>query len=890
MIKRLIVGILLLFTSFCLADEKLQSNKSFKIFILHSYHPSFEWTHNLNHGILKLLKKYLPNARIVTEYADSKRINKEKAFKTFRMILKRKYPNFNFDLMIITDNNGLDFALENRALFKNIPIVASGISNYTPKMLQKYKSVTLIEEKIHVEETLKQALKLFPATKKIWAVYGNAVIDNVHSKLFFNAYKKLKLKLPYEVIQKYSFLGAQKKIAAIPKSDIIIYFTFNLDKKGNFYPLKIAQKILFKKVKAPVFTFWRYHLGYKVVGGSIQSGLADGKLTAVEAVKRLQYPNEINKFLTSPIHNVYDYKEVCKFNLCENRFPENIILINKPKSFYKQNVDLYWLFIALLLFILLALLIYILIKKQSDKAIKKSRAKYKLLFEKANDAMFFNLLTEENEISDFIDVNSKACSLFGYSKEEFKKLAPYTIAQEDQKDIIKEQLAIILEKKQVLFEINYISKSGKAITGEINAHMFLEGGRYLFLAIFRDITERKKAQKEIEESQKLFESLFNNISDITFLISYSDDSYKSSGDFLEVNQIACNKLGFSREEFLEKSIFDIELEPDKHSQIPVIEVKNRLQEEKNVIFLRTFKGKNGHLMEVEVSANLFTHNNRTLVLAVCRDLTPRAQMQELLIQQEKMISVGQMSSGIAHELNNPLGVILQAIQNLKRRLTDPTQNNIEKMQEYNINFANLEKYFEERKINSYINGIFDAGKRASEIVANLLSFVRKSDSKKESCSFKDIINESIVLASQSYNSKLGVDFKLINLVLDIEEDLPIIFCNKTELEQVILNLLINAAQAMSKKLNNEPKIEISLKYEDENFLLKICDNGPGMDSEQRRRAFEPFYTTKKRDGTGLGLAIVYFIVKEHHKGNIHLESKLGKGCCFTIAIPDCTKK
>ncbi len=267
------------------------------------------------------------------------------------------------------------------------------------------------------------------------------------------------------------------------------------------------------------------------------------------------------------------------------------------------------------------------------------------------------------------------------------------------------------------------------------------------------------------------------------------------------------------------------------------------------------------------------------------DVTETVRLEEMMIQTEKMMSVGGMAAGMAHEINNPLGGILQGSQNILRRLDAGNTINQQTAENCGTNMDTITKYMEERGIFAFVEGIRSSGERASSIVSNMLQFSRASSAQKTPASLSALVEQTIALAGSDYDLNKSYDFRHINIVRDYDDNLPEILCSPMEIEQVVLNLVKNAAQAMAGSAKTQC-ISLRTRQEENWAVLEITDNGPGMDENTRRRIFEPFYTTKPTGlGTGLGLAVSYFIITTNHKGQIFVESQPGKGTMFCIRLP-----
>jgi len=270
------------------------------------------------------------------------------------------------------------------------------------------------------------------------------------------------------------------------------------------------------------------------------------------------------------------------------------------------------------------------------------------------------------------------------------------------------------------------------------------------------------------------------------------------------------------------------------------------------------------------------------------DVTTRVKLEEVMAQTEKMTSVGGLAAGVAHEINNPLGAILQGAQNVLRRVDPNVVANQKIAQELGVDLGLLRQYLEKRKAIEFIEGIRQAGERASHIVTNLLQFSRRSTNTKVVVDFVTIVESALQFANDDYDLKQRTDFKNIKITKEFEINLPKIYCCITEIEQVILNLIKNAAQAM-RGMQHPGEIIIGLKAGGDIVLLTVEDNGPGMEDKVRKRIFEPFFTTKPvGEGTGLGLSVSYGIIVENHKGTLEVESTPGVGTKFLIGLPTAT--
>jgi len=270
------------------------------------------------------------------------------------------------------------------------------------------------------------------------------------------------------------------------------------------------------------------------------------------------------------------------------------------------------------------------------------------------------------------------------------------------------------------------------------------------------------------------------------------------------------------------------------------------------------------------------------------DETHRARMEAVLIQSEKMASLGSLAAGVAHEINNPLAGVLQNAQSLKRRLFKGLAANEQAAAGAGIGMDALEEYLKAREIPELLHGVQTAGERAARIVLNMLKFARRSHRQHKPHDLSEILDAAVELAESDYDLMKQYDFRRIRIEKRYDPDLPQVPCSAQEIEQVLLNILKNAAQAMAGASGHagDPGIGITTRAQDGFAVIELRDCGPGMDEQVKKKIFEPFFTTKALgEGTGLGLSVSYFIIAQNHGGTIEVESEPGKGTAFIIRLP-----
>lgn len=276
------------------------------------------------------------------------------------------------------------------------------------------------------------------------------------------------------------------------------------------------------------------------------------------------------------------------------------------------------------------------------------------------------------------------------------------------------------------------------------------------------------------------------------------------------------------------------------------------------------------------------------VVLVFRDVTEYNRMQSIMIQSEKMLSVGGLAAGMAHEINNPLSGMLQTASVVETRLSEDIPANRDAAREAGISMDALRMYMEMRGIFRMLALMKESGSRIGRIVNNMLGFARKGPAQVSSHNLCGLVDRTLELAGTDYDMKKEYDFRKILIVKQYEDDLPLIPCDAGQIQQVLLNLLRNGAQAMQEAKTVSPRflVKVYLDSSREYVVIEIGDNGPGMSEEVKKRIFEPFFTTKPVGiGTGLGLSVSYFIISENHRGHMDVVSSPGEGATFIIKLP-----
>ena len=280
-------------------------------------------------------------------------------------------------------------------------------------------------------------------------------------------------------------------------------------------------------------------------------------------------------------------------------------------------------------------------------------------------------------------------------------------------------------------------------------------------------------------------------------------------------------------------------------------------------------------------------NGDMTIIGITQDVTERFRIEEIMTQTEKMSMIGGMAAGMAHEINNPLGAIMQHAQNIERRVSADIPANHKAAAEVGVSLDLVRAYLQKRGIFDFIGHIRNAGIRSSEIISNMLQFSRRGNSAAEYVDLATLLDRVLELAGTDYDMKKKYGFSRVELKRIYATDVPSVRLTVVDMEQVLLNILRNAVQAMADTaVCKSPQIIIRTRLSEGMAVIEIKDNGPGMDEATRLRIFEPFFSTKEVGvGTGMGLAVAYAIITKGHYGSIDVRSQPGEWSRFTIKLP-----
>jgi len=491
-------------------------------------------------------------------------------------------------------------------------------------------------------------------------------------------------------------------------------------------------------------------------------------------------------------------------------------------------------------------------RKKFEKELKESEEKFRNLFERVRHGLFIS-----SKEGKFIDCNQALLDMVGYEdKEEFLKIdiaKDLYVNREDRKTFqrLTEEQGFVKD-----LEIEFKKKNGEKITVLLTAHVKRDekGGIIGYEGLNIDISERKRMERKLKETNEFLTNLIESSVDGIIVTD-------TKGNILIFNKGAEKILGYHAEEVVGKMNIRSIYPPGVAK-----EVMEKLKSPdyggvgKLTSFPITHRRKDGELIEGDLSASLIYDENGKEIASVgiFKDLRERLrierelrEMQQALLQSEKLAAMGKLTSQIAHELNNPIYGIMNTLELLKTEV--PPESKRRRILELSLSET----------------------QRLAEMLRNMLSFSKPEEEKRRPVKINELV-EGILLVMEKQMKESNIKVETY-----FDEGIPEVMASTNQMRQVMLNLIKNAKEAMPKG----GTLTVRTTREDNKVLIHIQDTGAGIPEEIRDKIFEAFFTTKQKvKGVGLGLSVCYGIIKDHG-GEIKVESEEGKGARFTISLP-----
>jgi len=468
-------------------------------------------------------------------------------------------------------------------------------------------------------------------------------------------------------------------------------------------------------------------------------------------------------------------------------------------------------------------------------------------------------------------VNPAYARMHGYDVDEMTGMEIKQLNHLDYIPTANEHVDMIKKHGWAVYQSEHIRKDGTLfMIQEVFSTLWDEtGDGKAYLLIAEDITEQKKMENELqrysenleqivdERTQELKSSedrylaLFNNANDAVLVYNRAPSGLPDK--CIDANDVACRMFGYTREELRGKTPRDISDSKMKHD---FDAIRKSLNEKGHVVFESVRVTKDGRKVPVEISSYVFEHEDEPTIVSLARDISDRKkaakkldETQQKLVRAEKLAAIGQLASGIAHELRNQLAVINNAAYFLKMKMGG-----------------------EDAIVDKHLGIMEREVFRSSGIIAGLLDFARTREPLSEKVDLDAFVEDILSKLAMPKGVNMAYKLQLDGLVMSIDIE---------QIKRVLLNIINNAIQAMPDGGN----LTIQTQQSDGFIEVEVSDTGVGISQKDLRRIFEPLFTTRSdKGGTGIGLSICKSIVEAHH-GSIKVKSSVGEGTMFTVRLP-----
>jgi two-component system, cell cycle sensor histidine kinase and response regulator CckA len=832
-----------------------------RVLVLHSYHKGLGWTDSITEGIEATFKKSPFPIEIFYEFMDTKRIFDEAYLTELAKLYQYKYRKRRFDAIISSDDHAFRFLLaHHEALFPNTPVVFCGVNYFRDDFITGTDYFTGVVESFSIKGTIDGALAIDPEIRRIYAVVDKTVTGHANRKLLDAVIPGYAGRLQFEYITDMDMDQVQESVRRLPDKSVVLLLSYTSDRSGNTFSLEQSAELVCRESNRPVYGFWDFYLNHGIVGGMLTTGISHGREAAGMAMRIMggEKPADIPVLKESPNRYIYDFAEMRKFGISPDQLPVGSVVINRPLTFYQQNRTLVWqLTIAFgLMLIFTTLLAFNLFRRRTAEAmLVKSEDKFRSLVETTSDWIW-----EVDKRGRYTYVSPKVKDLLGHdpadvlgktpldlmTSEEARRIAPiFEQAVADEAPI--EQLINVIRHKQ-----------GREVILETTGVPFRdkEGRLAGYRGIGRDITSRHHAEAALQESEARFRDMAELLPETIFETDLD-------GNLTYVNKSGFNQFRFTPADLKKGLNLDAIIEPSEHAKIKENVLRILSGEDLGLNEYTALRKDGSRFPIMARSAVILKEGRPTGLRGFLIDISDRKRLEEQFQQAQRMESIGTLAGGIAHDFNNLLMGIQGRIQ-LIQNSTDPAAPHMEHLQ-----------------------SVFDYVRSASRLTSQLLGFARAGKYDPKATNLNALIDKTADM--------FGRTRKELRIHQQLDESLMSAVVDRSQIEQVLLNLFVNAWQAMPEGGDITVETRNTTLSEKEERLYNLApgdyaavivsDTGVGMDTKTQERIFDPFFSTKPRGrGTGLGLASAYGIIRNHN-GAIHVTSSPGHGTAFTVLLP-----
>ena len=603
------------------------------LLILHSYHPSLSWTYAVMKGMQEALIQGGEPVQTQVDYMDARRYSGTEYLQKMESLLLHKLGNKHFDLVMLSDNDALDFFLSQRKrIAPEAPIIFCGINNFTESTIAGQRKITGVAEEVSLQETIDTALKLHLGTKEILVIGRTDMsADRASREAFLSLLQSFRPSVKFTFWDDLSANELRKRLPLIQDGSLVFINGLTSDETGRQLLYDETTRLIRESAKVPLYSLWDVNLGHGIVGGKLVSGYLQGKVAGELAVRVLrgEDPDKIPVVRKDTANRfMFDYRELSRFALSGSNVPAGSEIIHSPPSFYRVHKAFIWGGgVSLLIFsgIIVFLGLNILARKRAEEALRDSEARYSAVAQQAKDGV---MIIQDN-ILQF--VNPALAHILGYTIGELENMPYINFVAPESRPMVCAGVNARLAGEDVpqVYEAKLLGRNGNTIDTELSSSVIQYRGRPAEVGIIRDITERKRAEVALRESEEKFRNLVETTSDWIW-------ETDAKGDYSYASPRVRDLLGYKPHEVIGRKPFDFM--PADEAERLAAEFARIIAERRpffNLENVNLRKDGNRVILETSGVPRLDPRGNLMGYRGIDREITQRKRAEEALRESEE---------------------------------------------------------------------------------------------------------------------------------------------------------------------------------------------------------------------------------------------------------------
>ncbi|RIX47639.1 MAG: PAS domain S-box protein [Rhodocyclales bacterium GT-UBC] len=877
----------------------LQAAPMRHILVISAYHNGLPWTDGqlagLRHG---LASANLP-LELHVEFLDTKRFPPNATYLArTAALLKEKYENVRFDLVIAQDDDALDFALHERQsghFLEGLPIVFSGVAGQRAATLKRESALTGTFDDADIRSNIDLLLTLRPELKKVVFIHDQSRAGLSQAE-GVGALKAVFPQLTFEFLTALPVSVIQQRLHALTSDSAVILLTFNRDSEDRVLSHAEASQHWAEAAAVPILAKEDGMLVPGILGGIVVSSQAQGWQAAEAALRVLAGEDPKNIPLANGrTSTVFDFEQLQRFGIDPEALPAGAEIRNRPLSLREAYPREFWLTVSLfgcLAWIIVLQLIFHQRTRRARNALASSEQNYREILGATHDAIFIQGIDGE-----ILEVNDGVCRLYGYSSEEVKQLTVARLSSNvppfTQSDA-ERHFAEVRKKGAAVFEWQSRHKDGSLFWVEVALRQAQIGGQPRLIAAVRDIDQRRRAEIALRASEERYRLLLSHSPvgivhfDLQLNITYANERF---AEILQVDQ---------------EKLLGVDMN-QLRDQAPLAACRQATQGEQGYFEGEYRSMLSGHTCWISFrTAPALDSDNRVMGgIGIVEDISSRVAAQQAVLklneelekrvasrtnelvqanaeikqamkqlaQSERLAALGSLVAGVAHELNTPLGNANTVASSLRSRVAHLQSNFTDGILKRSL----LENFIKE---SSDATALIERNiERAAELIQN----------------FKQVAVDQTSIRRRQFDLAVATGELLATLRPRLKQtshhlivDIPpgiLLDSFPGPLDQIITNFVINS---LTHAFPPERSGTLSLAARQEGELVRIDyrDDGRGMTEQEASRAFDPFFTTRLgAGGSGLGLYITHNLATDVLGGHLTLDTAPGQGVHFSLLLP-----